>query len=64
MFVSTTFATALGAVYVLLRSAYPFLLGQALSKTQSKRVFFATGPSYAIVAILLGGTLYTALFAS
>ncbi|MCB9684966.1 MAG: MAPEG family protein [Alphaproteobacteria bacterium] len=61
VFVSTTSATALGAVWVLLRAAYPLLLGSELAGTQSKRVFFATGPSYAVVAWLVGSTLVKAL---
>jgi hypothetical protein len=61
LFVSPTHATALGAVYVVLRAIYPFLLGKSLSKTQSKRVFFVTGPCYLIVFYLLGSTVYTAL---
>ncbi|MCA9572479.1 MAG: MAPEG family protein, partial [Myxococcales bacterium] len=60
VFVSTRQATWLGAAYVLLRCAYPLLLGRELSKTQSKRVFWATGPAYAIVAYLLGSVLYAA----
>lgn len=61
VFVSISRATALGTVYVVLRGIYPFLLGKELSKTQSKRVFFATGPAYLIVFYLLGATVYTAL---
>lgn len=61
VFVSTARATALGALYVALRGAYPFLLGNELSKTQSKRVFFATGPAYVVVFYLLGATVYAAL---
>lgn len=62
-FVSVKHATMLGAVYVVLRAAYPFLLGRELSKTQSKRVFFATGPSYLIVFYLLGRSVHAALAA-
>lgn len=61
LFVSPPTATVLGGLYVVLRALYPSLLGKSLSKTQSKRVFFATGPSYLIVFYLLGGTVYTAL---
>ena len=61
VFVSTTTATWLGGAYVALRTLYPFLLGKSLSKTQSKRVFLATGPAYAIVFYLLGSTLHAAL---
>jgi hypothetical protein len=61
VFVSTARATALGAAYVVLRSVYPLLLGTKLSKTQSKRVFFVTGPAYLIVFYLIGATVYTAL---
>lgn len=62
-FVSPLRAAALGSVYVVLRAAYPFLLGKSVSKTQSKRVFFATGPCYVIVFYLLGSTVYQALSA-
>ncbi|MCB9548984.1 MAG: MAPEG family protein [Myxococcales bacterium] len=61
LFVSPAVATALGAIYVALRSIYPILLGKSLSRTQSKRVFLATGPCYAIVFYLLGHTAYAAL---
>lgn len=61
LFVSAPHAAGLGGVYVVLRGVYPFLLGKSLSKTQSKRVFFVTGPCYAIVFYLLGSTVYTAL---
>ncbi len=61
VFVSTARATALGAAYVALRAVYPFLLGKSVSKTQSKRVFFATGPAYLIVFYMLGSTVYAAL---
>lgn len=60
-FVSVAHATALGALYVVLRAIYPLLLGRELSKTQSKRVFFATGPSYLIIFYLLGRTVYAVL---
>lgn len=58
VFVSPLHASYLGAVYVVLRAAYPQLLGKSLSKTQSKRVFLATGPAYAIVFYLLVGAVY------
>lgn len=61
VFVSATVATALGLAYVVLRSIYPVLLGRRLSRTQSKRVFFVTGPSYAIVFYLLGSTVFVAV---
>ncbi len=54
VFVSPLSATILGGVYVALRTAYPFLLGRNLSKTQSKRVFAVTGPAYLIVFYLMG----------
>ena len=63
VFVSVSHATALGLVYVVLRAIYPKLLGRSLSKTQSKRVFFVTGPCYGIVFYLLGRTVYAALSA-
>lgn len=64
VFVSASHATALGVAYVVLRALYPTLLGRSVSKTQSKRVFFVTGPSYGIVFYLLGRTVYAALSAA
>lgn len=61
VFVSVQTATVLGSAYVVLRAIYPFLLGKSLSKTQSKRVFAATGPAYLIVFYLLGSTVVAAL---
>ncbi len=55
VFGSPVYATWLGAAYVALRSAYPFVLGQRMSKLQSKRVAFVTFPCYAIVFTMLGG---------
>lgn len=56
-FVSPDAAARLGAIYMLLRAAYPLLMGSNLANTQSKRVFLATGPSYLIVLYLLGTTV-------
>lgn len=61
LFVSPGSATLLGGIYVALRAAYPFLLGRNLSKSQSKRVFIVTGPSYGIVFYLIGSTVAAAL---
>ncbi len=61
VFVGASSAAYLGLGYVVLRSIYPLLLGKNLSKTQSKRVFFVTGPAYVIVFSLLGSTMYMAL---
>lgn len=60
IFASPTYATWLGAAYVALRSAYPFLLGRQVSKVQSKRVALVTFPSYAIVFTMLGGAAWAA----
>ena len=59
--VSPLYATGLGALYIILRAVYPKLLGNDLSKTQPRRVFFVTGPCYAIVFYLLGSAVYTVL---
>jgi hypothetical protein len=59
-FVSPARASVLGLAYVILRATYPFLLGSSLSKTQSKRVFFVTGPCYGIIFYLLGSTVFAA----
>ncbi len=61
LFVSSIRAAVLGGIYVVLRAFYPILLGKSLSKTQSKRVFFVTGPCYLIVFYLLGSAGYAAL---
>jgi hypothetical protein len=60
IFASPTHATWLGAAYVALRGAYPFLLGRRVSKFQSRRVSLVTGPCYAIVFTMLGGAAWTA----
>ena len=61
IFASRTYATWLGAAYVLLRCLYPRLVGKRLSKIQSKRVAFVTFPCYAIVFTMLGGAAWAAL---
>jgi hypothetical protein len=61
IFASPTYATLLGAVYVLLRGAYPFLLGKTISKIQSRRVAYVTVPCYAIVFTMLGGAAWSAI---
>ena len=61
IFASPTYATWLGAAYVVLRSAYPLLLGKRISKVQSKRVALVTFPCYAIVFTMLGGAAWSAL---
>lgn len=60
LFVSPQRAALLGGAYVVCRAIYPSLLGKSLSKTQSRRVFIATGPSYLIVFYLLGSAVYAA----
>ena len=50
-------AAALGAAYVLLRAAYPFLLGARIERTQPKRVALVTFPCYALIAWMLGGSV-------
>ena len=61
IFVSPVYATRLGALYVVLRAIYPFLLGSRVSKVQSKRVALVTFPCYLIVATMLGGAAWAAL---
>jgi hypothetical protein len=63
LFVSPSYATGLGMLQVLLRAAYPLVLRKSVSKTQPRRVFFVTGPCYAIIFYALGSTLYTVLTA-
>lgn len=61
VFVSPRQAGWYGGAYVALRAIYPLLLGKRLSKTQSKRVFFVTGPAYLIIFTMLGRTVSTLL---
>ena len=61
VFYSASFATALGAAYVVLRAAYPRALGRRVSKMNPKRVAFVTTPCYAIVFTMLGCTLWAVL---
>ena len=61
IFASPTYATWLGAAYVVLRSSYPLLLGKRVSKVQSKRVALVTFPCYAIVFTMLGGAAWAAV---
>ena len=61
VFASPTYATWLGAAYVVLRGIYPLLLGTRVSKVQSKRVAFVTFPCYAIVFTMFGGAVWAAL---
>jgi hypothetical protein len=60
IFASATYATWLGAAYVVLRGAYPVLLGARVSKVQSRRVSLVTAPCYAIVFTMLGGSVWAA----
>ena len=60
VFSSPTYATWLGATYIVLRVIYPILLGNRVSKTQSKRVAFVTSPSYGITLTMLGGAAWAA----
>lgn len=62
--VSPAHATWLGLAYVGFRALYPFLLGRRLERTQTKWVFLATGPAYAIVFTLLGRVVYATLMAA
>ena len=63
IFASPTYATCLGAAYVVLRGAYPVLLGKRVSTVQSKRVALVTFACYAIVFTRLGGAAGAALVA-
>lgn len=61
LLVSPFWATFLGSVYIALRALYPFLLGKSVERTQSKRVFIATGPGYLIVFTMLATSVWAAL---
>ena len=58
--VSPQAAAVLGGVYVVLRAAYPFLLGARIEQVQSRRVAFVTFPCYAIVGWMLGSSVANA----
>ncbi len=60
LFVSPSQATWLGGGYVLLRAAYPLLLGKRVSKIQTKRVGFVTIPAYLLIFGMLGVTVASA----
>lgn len=57
VFVSPTVATTLGAVYVLLRACYPFLLGDRVEQVQPRRVALVTLPCYGMIAYMLGSSV-------
>ncbi len=61
IFVATFSATLLGCIYVLLRSAYPFLLGQQLAYINPKKVYFVTFPCYGIIFYFLISVVYKIL---
>ncbi len=61
LFVSATTATWLGAIYVILRSCYPLLMGRRISKIQPRRVYWVTVPSYWVVFILWGAVVVAAI---
>ena len=54
---SPTTAGYAGALYVLTRMAYPFLLGRRLGRGIKSRVFLATFSGYAIQTYLLGAVV-------
>mmetsp|Transcript_25924 Transcript_25924/g.72592 ORF Transcript_25924/g.72592 Transcript_25924/m.72592 type:complete len:152 (+) Transcript_25924:72-527(+) len=51
--VSCVMAGYLGFLYLGFRILYPYLIGTRLSHMQSKRVYFATLPAYAIIFYFL-----------
>ena len=61
LFVSTTFATVAGSLYVLLRAGYPLLLGKRVSRMQPKRVYLVTVPCYLIIFSMLVSLVWQAL---
>jgi hypothetical protein len=60
IFASPTYATWMGVAYLVLRGAYPLLIGSRVSKVQSRRVALVTFPSYAIVFTMFGGAVWSA----
>ncbi len=61
LFVSSSFATLLGAAYVVLRFFYPRLLGVKLANMQPKRVYYVTVPCYLIIFTMFGRVLWRSL---
>lgn len=61
LFVSSSFATLLGAAYVVLRFFYPRLLGVKLANMQPKRVYYVTIPCYLIIFAMFGRVLWRSL---
>jgi uncharacterized membrane protein YecN with MAPEG domain len=61
VFVSTTSATAAGALYLVSRLAYPFALGPRVGRGVRALVLTATVPGYIVIAWLAGGLLWAAL---
>lgn len=60
LFNSPTYATWLGAAYIVLRALYPAALGKRIAGTQTKRVALITGPSYVIVFGMFIGAVWGA----
>jgi len=61
IFSSPTYATYLGATYIVLRALYPVILGKRVLRTQTKLVALVTFPSYIIVFAMFGGAAWSAL---
>lgn len=56
-FVEPNSAAIAGAVYVVARALYPFLLGKAMPADVPIRIFFSTFVGYGVIAYLIGATL-------
>lgn len=52
LFVSPAVATGAGAVYVLARAAYPFLMGGRLGRGVRARIVLSTGVGYLVLTTL------------
>lgn len=61
VFVGTQSATVAGAIYVLARLAYPFLMGNRLGRSIQAKVLIATVPGYGVMLWLLGALLWALL---
>ncbi len=61
VFVGTRSATVAGAIYVLARLAYPFLMGNRLGRSIQAKVLIATVPGYGVMLWFLGALIWALL---
>lgn len=59
VFVSTTWATVVGAIYVASRVAYPFVMGGHLGRGVRGSILISTLPGYLVIAAFAGALIVT-----